>query len=201
MKQIDRLRRPLPTAAVVTLALVGCASAQTVPRSQLGSSFDIRYGNVERIERIKIQSQAPQGAVMGGIVGGATSGHGHRGKHAVEGALAGAILSAILEGDRNAYQYTVEFIDGGVTKIVTETGGIIEGDCVTVELGQTANIRRVSPVHCEHSDHEALTDPIVHTKRQQEAAECQAAKEMALQATEEEAVDVALKKVRVFCEG
>jgi len=185
----------------MTLTLIASASAQTISRSELGSSFDIRYGTVESIERVKIRSQAPQGAVMGGIVGGATSGHRHRGKHAVEGALAGALLSAVLEGNRNAYQYTVDFTDGGITKVVTESGGIIEGDCVTVELGQTANIRRVSPVHCEHSDHDALVDPIVHTKRQQEAAECQAAKEMALQATEEEAVDIALKKVRVFCEG
>ena len=201
MKQIETIVRRLPAVAVVTLTLIGCAGAQTISRNQLGSSFDIRYGTVESIERVKIRSQAPQGAVMGGIVGGATSGHRHRGKHAVEGALAGALLSAVLEGDRNAYQYTVDFVDGGITKVVTESGGIIEGDCVTVELGQTANIRRVSPVHCEHSDHDALVDPIVHSKRQHEAAECQAAKEMALQATEEEAVDIALKKVRVFCEG
>ncbi len=201
MKQIETKVLCLPVVAVMTLTLIASASAQTISRSELGSSFDIRYGTVESIERVKIRSQAPQGAVMGGIVGGATSGHRHRGKHAVEGALAGALLSAVLEGNRNAYQYTVDFTDGGITKVVTESGGIIEGDCVTVELGQTANIRRVSPVHCEHSDHDALVDPIVHTKRQQEAAECQAAKEMALQATEEEAVDIALKKVRVFCEG
>ena len=36
---------------------------------------------------------------------------------------------------------------------------------------------------------------------QEGAAECHAAKEMALQATTEEATDIALKKVRVFCEG
>ena len=138
---------------------------------------------------------------MGGIIGGATSGHSHRGKHAVEGALAGALLSALLQGSRKAYQYTVNFDDGSITKVVTETGGIREADCVAVELGQTANIRRVSAVHCEHRAHEALADPIVHSKRQKDAAECHAAKEMALQATTEEAIDIAIKKVRVFCEG
>jgi outer membrane lipoprotein SlyB len=167
----------------------------------LNSSFEINYGIVVGKEKVEIKSQAAQGAVMGGIVGGATSGHHHRGKHAVEGAIAGALLTAILEGSKKANQYTVKFNDDRMTKIITETKGIREGDCVSVELGQTANIRRVSTVYCEHPDHEALSDPIVHANNQEGAAECHAAKQMALQATTEEATDIALKKVRVFCEG
>ena len=198
---VSRLLTAASTAAILTMSVLGCANAQTISRNQLGSSFQIKYGQVERIERVKIQSQAPQGAVMGGIVGGATSGHRHRGKHAVEGAVAGALLSAILDGNRRAYQYTVDLDDGSVTKVVTETGGMVEGDCVSVELGRTANIRRVSDVYCEHRDHEALDDPIVHANRQEEATECHAAKQMALQATTEEATDIALKKVRAFCES
>lgn len=204
MRQSVRILQLVPavlTTTMLAMGVLGCASAQTISRSQLGSSFQIKYGRVERIERVKIQSQAPQGAVMGGIVGGATSGHRHRGKHAVEGAVAGALLSAILEGDRRAYQYTVDLDDGSVTKVVTESGGMVEGDCVSVELGRTANVRRVSSVYCEHEDHEALNDPIVHANRQEEAAECHAAKQMALQATTKEATDIALKKVRAFCES
>jgi len=177
------------------------ASAQSIPRSQLGSAFQVRYGTVETIERVKVQSQAAQGAVTGGLIGGATSGHHHRGKHALEGAVAGAFLTALLEGNRNGYQYTVDFGDGSVTKVITESSGIVEGDCVVVELGQTANIRRTSSVHCEHRGHEALAAPMIHAKQQTEAAECHTAKQMALQATTEEATDIALKKVRVFCEG
>jgi outer membrane lipoprotein SlyB len=201
MRQNKKITR---TGFIVTalFILIGTtASAQSIPRSQLGSAFQIRYGTVERVESVKIQSQAAQGAVTGGLIGGATSGHHHRGKHALEGALAGAFLTALLEGNRKGYQYTVDFDDGSVTKVITESGGIVEGDCVAVELGQTANIRRTSAVHCEHRAHEALADPIVHAKRQTEAAECHAAKQMALQASTEEAVDIALKKVRVFCEG
>ena len=176
-------------------------SAQNIPRNQLGSAFEIRYGRVELVNRVKIQSDAAKGAVMGGLIGGATSGHHHRGKHAVEGAVAGALLTALFQGNRRAYEYTVDFDDGSVTKVVTESGGIVEGDCVAVELGRTANIRRTSDVHCEHRAHEALAEPIVHAKRQSEAAECHAAKAMALQAMTLEATDIALKKVRVFCEG
>jgi len=190
-------------ASVCTAALltVNMTVAQTVSRGQLNSSFDVRHGIVAQVEQVRIKSQAGQGAVMGGIVGGVTSGHHHRGKHALEGAAAGALLTALLEGKRRAYQYTVSFDDGSATKIVTETPGIVEGDCVTVELGQTANIRRASSVFCEHTAHEALAESIVHAKVQSEAAECHAAKQMALQATTEEATDIALKKVRVFCEG
>lgn len=198
IRKIAQLSLPIFTIFVL---VAGNTAAQDIPRSQLGSSFDIRYGTVEIVDRVKVQSQAGKGAVMGGLIGGATSGHSHRGKHAVEGAVAGALLSAILEGNRKAYQYTVDFDDGSVTKVIIESGGIVEGDCVVVELGQTANIRRTSSVHCEHRDHESLSEPIVYANSQEEAAECHASKQMALQATTEEATDIALKKVRVFCEG
>jgi len=201
MKHPKRFPQPGSIIFALGMLLAVTASAQSVSRSQLGSFFEIRYGTVEVVERVKIKSQAAQGAVTGGLIGGVTSGHHHRGKHALEGAIAGAFLTAILEGNRKGYQYTVDFDDNSVTKVITESGGIVEGDCVAVELGQTANIRRTSSVHCEHQAHEALAEPIVQAKRQSEAAECHAAKEMALQATTEESTDIALKKVRVFCEG
>ena len=176
-------------------------AAQTVPRSQLGTAFEIRYGVVVEKVKIKVESRAPQGAVVGGIVGASTSGHHHRGKHAAEGALAGALLAAVLDGNRHARAFTVELNDGTITKVITEQRGIQVDDCVAVELGQTANIRRVSNVQCEHRGHEALSEPIVASHRQSEAAECHTAKEQALQATTNEATDIALKKVQVFCEG
>lgn len=199
--QIRQYAKSSAIIACLSAAILTSASAQTVSRSQLNSSFEIKYGVVTNVQKVKVESEAGKGAVMGGMVGGATSGHHHRGKHAAEGAIAGALLTAILEGDRKAFQYSVRFDDGGATKIVTETKGIVMDDCVSVELGRTANIRRVSSVYCEHPEDEALTDPIVHASRQEEAAECHAAKNMALQATTEEATDIALKKVRAFCEG
>ena len=194
-------QQKLISILVIGLIVSGLAIAQSVPRSQMGSSFDIRYGTVQQVDRVKIQSQAAKGAVMGGVIGGATSGHHHRGKHAVEGAIAGALLAALLEGNRKGFSYVVALNNGDATKVVTEQGGIVIGDCVAVETGQTANIRRVSGVHCEHAGHEALGHPSVHAMRQGEAAECHTAKEMALQATTEVATDIALKKVRVFCDG
>lgn len=190
------------TFLAITLVSAGCAStAQTVSRSNIGASFDIHYGTVERVEQAQVESRAPQGAIMGGMIGGVTSNHHHRGEHALEGAVAGALLAALLDGNRNAFKYTVELSDGGITKIISETAAIAEGDCVSVELGKTANIRRVSSVHCEYARSPVYgTSREVEHKMQQDAGECHEAKQMALQATTAEATDIALKKVRVFCE-
>lgn len=134
---------------------------------------------------------------MGGMIGGVTSNHHHRDEHALEGAAAGALL----DGNRNAYKYTVELSDGGLTKVISETAAIAEGDCVAVELGKSANIRRVSSVHCEYAQRPVYGPaPVVNQKMQQDAGECHEAKQLALQATTEKATDIALKKVRVFCE-
>ena len=174
--------------------------AFAVSRSSLNSSIDINYGIVERVERTKIDSSAGKGAVMGGVIGAATSGHHHRAQHALTGALAAGILTAIIEGKRDAYVYLIETTDGGEKKIITEQGGIREGDCVSVEEGRTTNVRRVPGVHCEHHGHDVMQEPIVEAKAHEGAAECHAAKQMALKADTEAEVDIALKKVQVFCD-
>ena len=193
---------------VVPLLLIGisvaaCAhSNQRIDRNQLGSYFDVRFGYVDSVRDVKIKSNAPQAAVMGGVIGGATSGHKHRAKHALEGAVAAALITSLLESNKkHAYEYTVGFVEGGEVKLVTEQGGIRRGDCVAVERGQTANIRRVSYQQCESHNHEAYDHPVVHAKRQSEAAECHHAKEIALNARSEEQMNLALKKVHIFCDN
>ena len=189
------------TPLLVSLAaLIASQSALAVNRSALNSSINISYGIVERVERTKVDSSAGKGAVMGGVIGAATSGHHHRGQHALTGALAGGILAAILDGKRDAYIYMIETVDGGEKKIITEQAGIREGDCVSVEEGRTSNVRRVPSVHCEHHNHDVMYEPIVQAKAHEGAAECHSAKQMALKASTENEVDIALKKVEVFCD-
>lgn len=208
MKSNRRLPLPLKRLAlyfVITGFFFSTASysqySQQISRSQLNSSFDIHYGIVENITREAIRSDAPQGAVMGGLLGGLTSGHSHRGKHALEGAVAGALLSSLFQGNRQAYSYTVGLNTGETTRVITEQAGIVVGDCVAVELGQTANVRRVSAVQCETQTHEAFDHPSVYSHRQSEAADCHTAKEQALQAQSDDEIELAIKKVRIFCEG
>jgi hypothetical protein len=170
--------------------------------AEKGSLIQIDYGVVERVENVKLDSNMGKGIVAGGMIGAGTSGKHDRAKHAAEGAAAMAILTAIAEGKRKAHSYQIKLTSGSVVKIVIESGGIDEGDCVSVEQGKTANIRRVSSVYCEESNHESLHHhPHVHAAAYEDAAECHSAKEIALHAKTEKEVDLALKKVRAFCES
>ena len=96
--------------------------------------------------------------------------------------------------------YTVALTNGDEVRVVIESGHIQTGDCVAVEQGHSANIRRVTSAHCESGAQVARSEPIVHASLQHDAAECHAVKEMALQAETEEQIDVAIKKIRMFCE-
>ena len=54
--------------------------------------------------------------------------------------------------------------------VVDSTGKIEECDCVSVEQGASANIRRVSPVYCEEPE---FYHPHVRAAAYEDAAECQ----------------------------
>jgi outer membrane lipoprotein SlyB len=187
--------------AVVTGVLFSGISLHSiaVDKKSLNSLIQIDYGVVQKVENVKVDSNVGKGVVAGGVLGAATSGKHDRAKHAAEGAAAVAILTAIAEGKRKAHSYEVKMPSGSIVKIVTESGGIDKGDCVAIEQGQSANIRRVSAVYCEEPDHEVFQHPYVQAAAYEDAAECHAAKEMAMHAKTEKEVDLALKKVRIFC--
>lgn len=184
---------------LVTGIVIGSLSTLSLA-AENNSLIQIDYGVVEKVEHVKLDSNMGKGVVTGGMIGAAASKH-DRAKHAAEGAAALAVLTAIADGKRKAYSYQVKLTTGSAVKLVTESGGINEGDCVSVEQGKTANIRRVSSVYCEDPKHEALQHPQVHVSAYEDAADCHTAKELALHAKTETEVDIALKKVRVFCEN
>ena len=186
------------TAFLLTLSV--SSSVLAVNSQDVNHSISINYGVVEHVEKKKVDSKAMGGAVFGGILGAATSGHHHRGKNAAIGAIGGGLLTKILEGNRDAWSYRINMVSGGEKQIITEQSGVRIGDCVSVEEGRLTNIRRVPSVHCEHRTHEAMQDHMVNANSQESAAECHVAKEMALRADTEEEMDIALKKVRVFCD-
>lgn len=154
------------------------------------------------MSRTKVNSKVGKGVVLGGLFGAVTGGghHHHRGKHALAGAVAGGVLAAMLQGNRRAYAYLIETTDGRETKVITEQAGIRVGDCVALEQGKMTNVRRVSSVHCEHYQHPVMREPIVHAKVTEDAAECHAAKDMALKATTDDEINIAVKKVKIFCD-
>ena len=196
------------SGAVVCATVVTFAAARAqVSREQVGTSFEIRYGIVETIDVGKMDARAStaRGATIGGVIGLAAADHDDDASGALKGAAAGALIAKLVAKHQNdtapnVYTYSVALVDGGESKIVSETGDIRQGDCVAVEYGQSANVRRVSNVYCE-SDHleVARTDTAMSAQAQQSAADCHTAKQVALQAKTEAEMDVALKKVRLFC--
>jgi hypothetical protein len=109
-------------------------------------------------------------------------------------AAAGAAIQGAATGSV-AQQYTVQLRNGGQAIVSTEQQEIRQGDCVSVEQGQHANIRRVSDIHCE--ERHKTTIPEHH---ESSANNCQLAKDELTKAQTDESIDHAAKKVRVLCE-
>lgn len=192
----------LHSKLLVGIAIAGLSTVSFAAKK--GDLTQIDYGVVEKVETVKVDSNIGKGVIAGGLLGAGTSGkhssNHDKAKHAAEGAAAVAILAAIAEGKRKAHSYQVKLTSGSVVKLVSENKDITEGDCVSIEQGESANIRRVSSVYCEEPEHEALHHPHVRAAAYEDAAECHTAKEMAMHAKTEKEVDIALKKVQVFCD-
>ena len=206
MKNLTKVSFAIAAAAVGVWAAHSSAGAQ-VARSQLGSSIQVAYGTVESVEVGKLDptAAAGKGATVGGMLGLAAASHDNDARGAVEGAAAGALISGLIakhqkETAPNAYTYTIALVNGSEEKIVTETGDIRDGDCVSVEQGSTANVRRVADAFCD-AGHQPAIDGVVQANAQEEAAECHASKQLAMQAKSEADMDMAMKKVRLFCDG
>lgn len=155
----------------------------------------VQYGEVTAVSVSTYEDHDEvSGAVKGGLLGKAI---GPRRPGVDRGVIAGAAIGAAADDPdiHTSYLYSVEFVDGsGALQIQTEQGNIRQGDCVSVEQGQHANIRPVSSVHCEQQTSEP---PAHHTNA---AKECDMAKQELMAADTGEEVDIAVQKVRVLCE-
>ncbi len=89
-------------------------------------------------------------------------------------------------------QLTVSLTGGGAIVIDTEKHDIVVGDCVVLEQGQCANIRRVGGINCQLKQ-----QPEHHVSA---ADNCQKAKNELNNARDNEAVENAVIKVRMLCE-
>jgi outer membrane lipoprotein SlyB len=155
----------------------------------------IQYGIVTSITVTTVEdddgmSGAAKGALIGGMIG-------PRRRGINRGVIAGAAVGAAADdGDtETVYLYTVNYVDGsGSIKIQTEQGDIRDNDCVSIERGEHANIRRVSNVHCEQ---QTSTPPDHHT---QAAVDCDQAKQELKAAETDEELEIAIQKARILCE-
>lgn len=156
-----------------------------------GSSVSLQYGTVAAVEQVNAAPRHARGALFGGIAG-AVIANDHPGLGAVAGGLIGGSIEGHRTGKQVLQQYSVALNGGGALVIDTEQHDIVVGDCVMVEQGQYANIRRVSNINCHHDQ-----KPAHHVEI---AKSCQKAKDELNNAKTSEAVENAVIKVRTLCE-
>lgn len=178
-----------------SLVLAGCASSGG--NAMRGTEVRVRYAEVVEIERTRMPSSAPAGAVVGGFTGLVLSSNRSPRRQlagGVAGAALGGLATAALEGDRMGYSYRLRFAGGDISNFITEKGYLQRGDCVSVERGQYANVRRVPSLMCEDSTVSVAATHI------DDAAQCHAAKEQLLVATDSTDVENAARKVSILCD-
>ncbi|MEZ5503548.1 MAG: hypothetical protein R3E50_13155 [Halioglobus sp.] len=188
-------------AAAFAVTLVGCSSTDPMTGSTRNEIITVQYGTVENIQQVTMSPDYGAGSLIGGALGLlATSTHSAASQ--VGGALGGAALGALVakETAGSGEKFTVRLVNNSTIDIVTENQAIQIGDCVAVEQGKQANIRRISPVMCNTP----ATDPAypaMNAAAQKESQECLEVKQQLLKATTEQEADVAYKKMRAFCES
>ena len=155
----------------------------------------LKYGTITSVQAVKKDSKHAGGALAGGMVGALAAGPRHHALKVAASAAAGAAIQGALTGG-TIPMYTVFLTDGTTVEITSEQQDMRPGDCVVVELGDHANIRRTGSIHCE-SQHRPRKPPAQH---QAAADECQAAKDELVKADTDNEVDLAVKKVRTLCE-
>lgn len=197
------LFQALSVLVVFPLVLIaaGCASSKN---TLSGKEVSVRYAQVKSIEKVKQPSNAPAGAIMGGFLGLMLS-SGQSGRTRLASGLGGAALGAVstsaLEGDREAFSYTLRYNDNSESRFVTVKGFFEVGDCVAVERGYTRgeqynNARRVPAEMCSQS--RLSEEPSeIHKQR---ARQCLEAKEQLLAAESKDSVESAAQKVSILCQ-
>ena len=186
------------TILIMALACLVTACASSGSPSARGYELRVRYAEVTDVQRVRLPSNAPAGAVVGGFTGLVLS-RNRSGRSQVASSIGGAVLgglaTAALEGDRLGYSYRLRFLNGDTSDFITEKGYLQEGDCVSVERGQYANIRRVASVICADG-RSAEADQ----KYLREAEQCHVAKDQLLAASTDDEIEAAARKVSILCE-
>ncbi len=188
-------------SVTLAAALVGCASTDPVTGSAPNEIISVQYGTVENIQQVAMAPDYGAGSVIGGALGLLAT-MGHSGASQVGGAVVGAGLGALVakETAGTGVKFTVRLVNNSTIDIVTENQSIALGDCVSIEQGQHANIRRVSSVMCTTPPSDPAFAPM-NAANVQESQECQEVKRELLNATTEQATNIAYKKMHAFCES
>ena len=184
--QFERILR----FGVITVISLLTTSSQVLAQSA-GSSMSLQYGTVSAVGEVQAAAKHTRGRLLGGIAG-AVIADDHPGLGAIAGGLIGGGIEGHVTSKKVLLRFKVSLNNGDTIVIDTEQRDIVLGDCVVVEQGQYANIRRVSSINC-HLDQK----PAHHVEA---ATNCQRAKDELNTAKTQDDVEIAVIKVRTLCE-
>ena len=186
-------------AAFVCLVL----AAPDANAQRAGQSATVRTGTVTAMRSVDLNDgNALGGALVGGAFGAAltrsSKGSSRRDRNAAIGAVLGGAAAA--SKTRPGRVYTVTTNEGTMIQIATEQTEIRVDDCVFVEeAGGTANIRRAPATACDPASQQVMKDAAIIEEMQEEANECAAAKQELVDAESDDAIDRAVRKVKLLC--
>lgn len=190
---------------VAGLVIAGCLllATQHSHAQRAGQSVTVRTGTVTAMKSVDLNDgNAIGGALVGGAFGAAltrsSKSSSRRNRNAAIGAVLGGASAA--SKTRPGRVYTVTTNEGTAIQIATEQTEIRVDDCVFVEeSGGTANIRRAPATACDPASQDVMQDAAIIEEMQEEASECAAAKQELVDADSDDAIDRAVRKVKLLC--
>ena len=188
-----------------SLVIAGCLllATQHSFAQRAGQSATVRTGTVTAMRSVDLNDgNAVKGMLVGGAFGAAltrsSKSSGRRDRNAALGAVLGGAAAA--SKTRPGRVYTVTTNEGTAIQIATEQTEIRVDDCVFVEeSGGTANIRRAPATACDPASQDVMKDALIIEEMQEEASECAAAKQELVDADSDDAIDRAVRKVKLLC--
>ena len=188
-----------------SLVIAGCLllATQHSFAQRAGQSATVRTGTVTAMRSVDLNDgNAVKGMLVGGAFGAAltrsSKSSGRRDRNAALGAVLGGAAAA--SKTRPGRGYTVTTNEGTAIQIATEQTEIRVDDCVFVEeSGGTANIRRAPATACDPASQDVMQDAAIIEEMQEEASECAAAKQELVDADSDDAIDRAVRKVKLLC--
>ena len=192
-------------SAIVSLIVCSCLllAAQDASAQRAGQSATVRTGTVTAMRSVDLNDgNAIKGALVGGAFGAAltrsSKGSGRRDKNAAIGAVLGGAAAA--SKTRPGRVYTVTTNEGTMIQVATEQTELRVDDCVFVEeAGGSANIRRAPATACDPASQQVMQDAAIIEEMQEEASECASAKQELVDADSDDAIDRAVRKVKLLC--
>ena len=191
------------TGASLVLAVCLLLATQLSFAQRAGQSATVRTGTVTAMRSVDLNDgNAVKGMLVGGAFGAAltrsSKSSGRRDRNAAIGAVLGGASAA--SKTRPGRVYTVTTNEGTAIQIATEQTEIRVDDCVFVEeSGGTANIRRAPATACDPASQGVMQDAAIIEEMQEEASECAAAKQELVDADSDDAIDRAVRKVKLLC--